>query len=282
MAAVATLRVQSLLINNNQASGYLMKTKHIYLVAVAAFPLCLSHLRAEEIGGINFPQGVASFADEVVSYEPDYSGGAVPTDPLFIDPADAKGPPDYSSSTGTGSVSLGSGGRIILRFINNQLTGDNSTDPDLHIFEIGPDVEDTFVEISPDGETWFSVGKVFGSTSSIDIDAFGFTSEDSFSYVRLTDDPEEGNTSGDTVGADIDAVGAISTTPQEHVPELSIATAVMVSFPSLAGSSYTIEKSVDLEVWMDEVTDIVGDGTVKKFFFEITNPETFYRVKPAE
>ena len=83
------------------------------------------------------------------------------------------------------------------------------------IFEVGPDVEDTFVEISKDGTTWFDVGKVFGTTSGIDIDAFGFSSSDLFSYVRLTN---EGGQSGASVGADIDAVGAISTVPSIPVP----------------------------------------------------------------
>jgi hypothetical protein len=82
------------------------------------------------------------------------------------------------------------------------------------VFEVGSDVEDTFVEISKDGQEWHSVGKVFGATDSIDIDAFGFTPSDEFSFVRLTDDPDEGGTTGETPGADIDAVGAISAVAQ--------------------------------------------------------------------
>ena len=80
------------------------------------------------------------------------------------------------------------------------------------MFEVGPNVEDTFVDISVDGMNWNAVGKVFGSTAGIDIDAFGFGVVNQFGYVRLTDDPAEGGGgSGGTVGADIDAVGAIST-----------------------------------------------------------------------
>jgi len=241
-----------------------------------------SHVIADEFGGIEFPQGASSFADEVISYEPDFGGGAVPTEPTSITPDSALGVPDHPGGIAPGSVALGSGGRITLKFLNNALTGSNDNTPDLHIFEVGSQVEDTFVEISVDGITWHAVGKVFGATSSIDIDAFGFTSAESFSYVRLTDDPDEGGTTGATVGADIDAVGAISTTPQVHVPDLSIETAIMVSFSSLPGSTYTIEESTDLENWSDSVTGIVGDGTVKKLFFEITNPKTFYRVKDPQ
>jgi hypothetical protein len=253
--------------------------KKILTLAVA-MAVTSSYSIAEEFGGIVFPQGASSFADEVISYEPDYSGGPVPTRPGWSEPNEAIGPPDYGNSDG--AVSLGSGGRITLKFLNNQLTGSDSPEPDLHIFEIGPDIEDTFVEISQDGTSWYSVGKVFGATSSVDIDEFGFGSSDSFSYVRLTDDPNEGNTSGDTVGADIDAVGAISTTPLAHVPSLSIETAIMVSFPSLPGSSYTIEESEDLENWSDSITGITGDGAVKKFFFEVTTPRKFYRIKEPE
>ena len=91
----------------------------------------------------------------------------------------------------------------------------------LWIFEVGPDVEDTFVDISKDGANWFSVGKVAGATAGIDIDAYGFGTSDFFSYVRLTDDTDEGEQgNGQTVGADIDAVGAISSAPPvNQVPE---------------------------------------------------------------
>ncbi len=107
----------------------------------------VAEVRGEEFGGIEFPQGVASFADEVVEYDPHHSGGAVPSNPNFTDPAEALGPPDYSGgSTGTGSVSLGSGGRLTLKFTNNKLTGSGDSADDLHIFEVGPQVEATAVE----------------------------------------------------------------------------------------------------------------------------------------
>lgn len=166
-------------------------------------------------GGIEFPGGVASFADAVVSFEPLFSGGPAPEEiagdsTTAVDPSAVLGPPELSFDT---DLALGRGGRITLAFVDNYLTGSDTFDPDLYIFELGPDVEDTFVEISMDGNTWVDVGKVFGSTSSIDIDGFSFNSSDRFSFVRLTDDPDEGGTSGPTVGADIDAVGAISSQP---------------------------------------------------------------------
>lgn len=179
------------------------------------------------IGGVDFPQGEISFADAYVSYTPGAAGGPVPS-AANSEPSNALGVPEVPGNTSIGAcsgdpldcpfVSLGRGGSIVLEFVDNALTGSDSTDLDLWIFEVGPDVEDTFVDISSDGSEWFSIGKVFGTTSGIDIDSFGFGSADLFSYVRLTDDYFEGGTSGASVGADIDAVGAITTVPVS-VPE---------------------------------------------------------------
>ena len=165
-------------------------------------------------GGTDFPQGAVSFADQLVDFSPVIKNGE-PTD--FNRQAEkALGVPDYLSGGGCTSpactfVSLGDGGSITLRFTDNVLTGSNSSDPDLWIFEVGPDIEDTFVDVSSDASTWFAVGKVFGSTAGIDIDAFGFGASSTFAYLRLTDDGDEGDQFGISVGADIDAVGAIST-----------------------------------------------------------------------
>lgn len=166
------------------------------------------NIYAETFSGIDFPNGSISFADKVVSYEPSFGKGSPPTG-KWLDSNQAIGIPDYTGGgSGDGAVSLGGGGRITLQFVNNALTGSNDDTPDLHIFEVGPATEDTFVEISKDGINFFSIGKVYGSTSSIDIDSFGFTSTDFFYYVRLTDDSSKSGTG--SVGADIDAVGAIS------------------------------------------------------------------------
>jgi hypothetical protein len=163
------------------------------------------------IGGVDFPAGAISFADVVTDYSPVIKSGQ-PTAANRIS-SNSIGVPD------TSYVTLGDGGLITLRFSDNFLTGSGSPSLDLWIFEIGPDVEDTFVEISKDNVVYFPVGKVFGSTSGIDIDAFGFGPGDLFAYVRLQDDTDEGQQTGASVGADIDAVGAISTVAA--VPEPS-------------------------------------------------------------
>ena len=169
--------------------------------------------------GVEFPDGAVSFADVVVSYDPVIKAGE-PTGPHRI-ASEALGIPDYPEGPTLGYVSLGDGGSITLRFTDNSLTGSGDSGDDLWIFEIGPDVEDTFVEISKDNVNWFDVGKVTGGVKGIDIDFYGFGTADFFSYVRLTDDPLLDGQSGVSVGADIDAIGAISSAPPAAVPEPS-------------------------------------------------------------
>jgi len=179
--------------------------------------------QATVIGGVDFPGGASSFADAVVSYSPVIIGGA----PALADrnPAAALGVPDYGGAVCAvaatcKNVSLGQGGSLTLEFVDNRLTGSGNSALDLWVFEVGADVEDTFVAISRDGVTFFEVGKVFGATAGIDIDAFGFGPADEFRFVRLTDDPLEGGNGGrDNSGADIDAVGAISSRRVQQVPE---------------------------------------------------------------
>jgi hypothetical protein len=185
-------------------------------------------------GGTDFPQGALSFADALVDYSPGLVGGT-PTLP-HRDGGNAVGLPDYLVASATDCPSqaeceyttLGDGGSVTLRFIDNALTGSGDAALDLWVFEIGGDIEDTFVEISEDGVAWSAVGKVFGSTQGVDIDAFGFGVGDLFLWVRLTDDTDEGQQDGTTVGADIDAVGAITTvaTPEPGAAALTLCAAV--------------------------------------------------------
>lgn len=215
---------------NEYCSATAMARNPLTPLVLATGLLVSSSVYAAQYGGIEFPGGAASFADSVILYNPAFGGGNVPTNANYTDPSSAIGAPDYAADIG--SVSLGAGGRLVVQFTDNFLTGSNSAAYDLHIFEIGPDVEDTDVDISKDGIEWFSVGKVFGSTDSIDIDFYGFTSADLFSFVRLTDVKGEGATSGSTVGADIDAIGAITTIPRDSVPDGGSA-ALMVTFALL-------------------------------------------------
>lgn len=176
---------------------------------------------ATVFGGVEFPEGVASFADAVADYSVG-SGGVTAANQMS---GAALGAPDYTQGDDCNiipvcpSVSLGSGGFITLQFTDNRLTGSGDDSPDLWIFEVGPEVEATFVAISKDGIDFVSVGSVEGATAGIDIDAFGFGSSDEFAFVRLTDDPDKGTSVHEAAGADIDAVGAISTRLTNQAPE---------------------------------------------------------------
>jgi MYXO-CTERM domain-containing protein len=211
--------------------------KRFNTVAASAAALALAgageaRAVAVEYDGILFPQGDVSFADFVVSADTG-AGTTIPATSTAGDPDEALGPPDYADDTDFGFYTLGVGGSITLQFVDNALSGSGDSSPDLHVFEIGPDVEDTFVEISVDGSpgSFFAIGKVFGSTSSLDIDAAlalqGLDPFTPISFVRLIDDAAEGqsNPSADFAGADIDAVGAIRSvapppppTPNGEVP----------------------------------------------------------------
>ena len=183
---------------------------------------------AEIFGGIDFPDGASSFADNVLTYDCSFqsaSGGQCPS-PAFQDTSRALGPPD-----GAG-LSLGTGGLVELLFIGNVLTNSGDATDDLHIFEVGADVERTKVAVRPtpgtaallgasfdaNSDGFYEVGNVSGGTSSIDIDSFfiGFSSgELEFNAVQLIDDEFELGTTQGTHGADIDAVGAISSAVPE-------------------------------------------------------------------
>lgn len=168
-------------------------------LSVAALLAVTNTASAEIIGGIDFPDGERSFADQVVSYT---QGGLV--GPNHNDPTEALGEPD------NGGVSLGREGELVLQFTDNSLTTSGDSTADLHVFEIGPVTELFNLAISTDLNTWINIGDVSGQPTSLDIDGVtGVTPSASYSFVRLQDIPP--NQSGSPFAeADIDAVGAIS------------------------------------------------------------------------
>lgn len=154
--------------------------------------------------GVYFPLGDKSFADEVVDFRPGSGTGE-------IDGSAAIGSPDASKNTGPsvvgnkGDVSLGNGGSITLKFIDNCLI--DVEGPDLYVFEYGPKVEPFKVEISKDGSNWINLGTIEGQPTSLDIHN-KVAPGDKFSYVRITD-ANSRMSDHPYAGADIDAVGAI-------------------------------------------------------------------------
>ena len=173
-----------------------------------------------------------------------------------------------------GSVSLGDGGLIELEFTDNLLTNSGNADFDIHIFEVGPDVEDTFVAIKPtaataillipaiydaDTDGYYEIGKVAGATSSIDIDAhFPAAPAGTYTFeaVQLIDDTAEGGQTGDTVGADIDSVGAISSRFVEPPTTTPVAGELLA-----LNSSALVIGGLGSMIWMvPAVAGLIGAG----------------------
>ena len=177
------------------------------------------------VQGILFPGGAASFADAVVSYSPGAGVGVLGSQ-VFNDPSAALRLPNYNGATG--AVSLGDANlptpnpaELVLRFTDNSLTPSGNATPDLHVFEVGTDVESFLVAISQDGVNWIDLGAVSGQPTSIDIDGKpGVVAGALYSFVRLRDDPSVTSPFSRTFAeADIDAVGAISSGAAVPVPE---------------------------------------------------------------
>jgi hypothetical protein len=207
-----------------------MTTKWILLPAIAGM-LAASAAHAvtfTNISGavVNFPGGAASFADELVSFAPGIVFNATlgynQPKPEYLNGLNALGVPDTDlaasiscstspSPTNCRFASLGDGGSLVVKFTDNLLTGSGTSAIDLYVFLAGPG-DPTYVDISTDGIAWSSVGQFTGNPG-IDIDAYGFGPASTFAYVRLRDVPNAGQVTGDSLGADIDAIGAVSTVP---------------------------------------------------------------------
>lgn len=163
-----------------------------------------------------------SFADNVLGYD----GGDCGND--FTDPNEAIGVSDFVNSPFDGFVSLGEGGFIILEFTNNLVANSGDNNPDIWVFEVGPAVEKSTVELRPanthtsdvlsnkgiqdsDGDGYYSFGNIQGSTSFLDIDAIVTGQQEGtlrFDAIKITDVKDA--CKGNTPGADIDAVCALA------------------------------------------------------------------------
>jgi hypothetical protein len=192
--------------------------RRVLLLAVAGCLSCGGAAWAAPMGPVDLlsanPEGRLTYARSVESYNPVFVGSGDDMSAPWATPSNALGTPDYDGSSNF--VSLGLGGTIVLGFAPGALSGSGTSAPDMVVSEIGPDVEDTLAWVSANGTDWTSIGRVAGGTTPVDIDQFGLGVNDRFSFVKLQDDPSQGMTTGATVGADIDAVGVMSSAP---VPE---------------------------------------------------------------
>ena len=99
---------------------------------------------------------------------------------------------------------------MVLRFTDNSLTTSGDSSADLHLFETGDAIEPMEVSISKDGSSWIALGTVSGQPTSVDIDSVpGVILGETYAFVRIVDSNSQ-VTGSPFGGADIDAVGAIS------------------------------------------------------------------------
>lgn len=193
-----------------------MKTVAIaFSLLAASMFLSLNNAAATAYKGIEFPAGAVSFADRVISYQTGTGGVGNGYD----NPGNALGTPDYLLAPGNTYVSLGSGGSLVLKFTDNSLTTSGTSAADLWIFEIGG-FEATEVFISRNGSNWIDVGATTNAMRGIDIDAFassGVLPGSRYAFVKLIDLTI--GSKGYSAGADIDAVGAISSAAPIPNPE---------------------------------------------------------------
>ncbi len=165
-------------------------------------PIQGKNYRSTKGEAIYMPIGKISFADHVV----DFKIGTSQAPEEFSDPEKALGEPDYVHYKVPRYISLGCGGQLTLEFTDNGFI--DIEGPDLYVWEVGPSEESFQFEISKDGKNWIDLGTVEGGKSYIDISPVVRDIRDIFYFVRITD--LKSICSGNSPGADIDAVGTIS------------------------------------------------------------------------
>ncbi len=151
------------------------------------------------------PLGKIAFADTVVAFDP----GDPWARPPFHDPKNIVGEPDYTTwrTKDPKYVSIGCGGSLTIKFTDNGFI--DIEGPDLVFFEVGPSIEPFRLQISVDGQKWYTLGHVEGGKSTVDIAQFIRPVDPPrvYYYIRITD--LKFVCGGPTPGSDIDAIGAI-------------------------------------------------------------------------
>lgn len=169
----------------------------VLALSAIAEPLVVQGRKKEQ--QIRFPLGTPSFADRVAAASVGQKLKGKKGQPPRFDAEVTLGLPDKKALT------LGCGGSVTLEFTDNvviDLPGN-----DLYVFEEGPDVEPTIIELSVDGRTFIEFGRIEGGTREVDL--AGKVPEDTFfHFLRLTDVNDK-RCGGQYPGADIDAVGVM-------------------------------------------------------------------------
>ena len=249
----------------------------------------------QTFNSILFPSGTVSFADAIAGYDPSVNG--IPPTTIHQNAANAIGPPDASGIgaepvNGNETVSLGYGGTLTVQFVDNMLSGNGNAQPDLVVFESG-EIESVLVEISRDGVTYFDVGIVGGLANSLDIDTLGFGEQDRFAFVRLTD-LRQGDPTSPSVGADIDAVGAISSAVVESFNPSGIGIELLGSAAPVMLNNVISNSNVGIELDPDyslpqlggnsyyrNIQNITTGGSLGQFSEEVADTEVIFYGAPT-
>lgn len=199
-------------------------------------------------GTIFLPQGDISFADEVL----DFKRGQPEAVEDACDSTLALGLPDFKGGLAEHFTSLGCGGELSLRFIDNAVI--NIPGPDLFVFEVGKHIETTQLFVSKDGKNWINVGAISGGVTAVDI-GDSVKQGEVFHYVKLLD--LNTDCKGDWPGADIDAVAAIGSGQQ-----ISISDNVLykINEYQLLPGAKTVLDSIVQEIKLKKPAQIVIEG----------------------
>jgi len=158
-------------------------------------------------GSADFPLGLVSFADQVVSYTP---------------VGDVIGGPSSNPNVVVGwqtqqNVSLGDdgtqGGQLVVEFTDNVLVDQNVVENgnDLYVFEAGAQIEAFTISVSADGLNWLTFAPTTFRPSAIDLATNpNHVPGTQYRYVKI-DEVVDGSSccGGQFSGADIMAIGAI-------------------------------------------------------------------------
>jgi outer membrane protein OmpA-like peptidoglycan-associated protein len=168
-----------------------------------------------------FPMNEVSFADSVVTYDPGALGANTGDEPdlYYQNSLLALGPPDHHIKFDSSFVSLGKGGTLVIKFIDNLLI--DGLGPDLYIFTLDSIPEEIIVWISQNGKIFRRAGTISSQNPMLDINSIAEPGI-FYSYVKLRDVEDQGEENCKTLGADIDAVGCINTIIRIVIPTSQI------------------------------------------------------------
>jgi OOP family OmpA-OmpF porin len=203
---------------------------------------------ADGHGGFIFlPLGDLSFADEVI----DFKRGDPDAITEACDSTLAIGLPDFNG-VAENFTSLGCGGSLIVRFIDNALV--NVPGPDLFVFEVGKFIETTQLYVSKDGLEWINTGTISGGVTAVDM-GDSVKKGEVFHYVKLVD--LKTDCKGSWPGADIDAIAAIGSGKQ-----ISISNKVLYNineFKILAGAKVELD-SIAKSIKAGKLSQVIIEG----------------------